>query len=134
MLETSLKKFYGINGIKIYLYDTEPSWPGNYPRTWTIHYLEGDKPFPDISFETDNLTGGVKDTYPYIDFTRIKNHTFNLLFSPQSYQLMRTVSNNPPVVVTVNNISSFCLKGACEYNYIDDTPVVNLLTMNSTVF
>jgi hypothetical protein len=45
---------------------------------------------------------------------------------------MKTFSSKPSLIVTVNKIPSVCPLANCEFKYIDETPKVSYLTMNST--
>lgn len=52
------------------------------------------------------------------------------MYSPLSFELMRTVSSKPSVLVKVNNITSVCLS-SCSFVYVDDTPQIATMAMNS---
>lgn len=63
-LEQILKKFYNYDQITVTEDDPFPGWQGKFGKSWSIQYNNPPSAFPSLSFDTDNLAGGVLTTVP----------------------------------------------------------------------
>lgn len=120
-LENILKRFFNHSEIVVTENDPFPGWQGKFGKTWIIQYNNPPTQFPDLTFVTDKLYGGAPFTSPEITFESVKGFSNSLVYNPLSFELMRTFSTQPAVVVEVNNIMSMCVS-SCEFFYLDGTP------------
>jgi hypothetical protein len=67
-LEPILKKFFKFDQINVTESDPFPGWYGKFGKSWTITYSNPPAQFPNFTFDTDKLSGGVPTTSPEVTF------------------------------------------------------------------
>ena len=81
-------------------------------------------PIPLFSVDYSSLTGGNVGTSPSAAVTVLRYDSNNLLFDALPGDAVFDYANTPQVIVTVNNIPSYCASN-CEY-IVDNSVVYNL--------
>jgi len=99
---------------------SDPWWQ-SYGATWVITYFGVNLEIPDFTIDDSSLYGGKVNTKPMVRSWTLWYYPPSLLFDPIDYTLLNTASDQPNVLVTVNNMPSVCT-GDCKYSFLTNTP------------
>ena len=110
---------------------SDPFWQA-YGATWIITYYGVNTFLPDLTLDFVNLHGGVAGTKPQMYTNTLRWYSSHLLFDPIDFTLLNTYSNQPNVLVTVNDIPAVCT-GDCKYTFLDNVPVLQSATLSSSI-
>ncbi len=74
------------------------------------------------------LTGGKPGTSPQIFTATRRNFSTNLFVDPVDYRWMKTYTDKPSVIVSVDDIPSAC-NADCTYTFLNAVPVVETASL-----
>lgn len=83
---------------------------------------------PDLVVDGSKLMGGKPGTTPQIFASTRRNFNTNLFVDPVDYRWMKTYTDKPSVIVTVDDIPSACNTN-CTYTFLNAVPVVQSATL-----
>jgi hypothetical protein len=87
------------------------------------------KDVPDLVVDGGRLNGGRDGSSPQIFTSTRRNFNTNFFVDPVDYRWINTYSDQPNVIVTVDDIPSACNTN-CTYAFLNTVPVVDSATLS----